>query len=89
VAPWLEAATTPIVIDWPAPAGSAIDVWFGDDPADRVPAVRLDETRFGAELPPRPAYRSSLEFRPVGTTNPPTPAGVFLIDPRGASGPAG
>jgi hypothetical protein len=82
VAPWLEAATTPVIINWQAPGGSTLDVGFGEGPDDHVPAVRLDENRFGAEIPPRPTYRIVLQLRSESASLPPPPGDVSLIDPR-------
>lgn len=82
VAPWLEALVTPVLISWDAPEGTPLEVRFGADPLDRVPAVRIDATTWRADLPPRPSYRLALDLPEAYGEPPARPRDLRLIDQR-------
>ncbi|MFM7296382.1 MAG: hypothetical protein ACKO4Q_04070, partial [Planctomycetota bacterium] len=82
VAPWLEALVTPVLITWDAPEGTPVDVRFGPDAQDRIPAVRIDGTTWRADLPPRPTYRIALELPAELGERDNLPREVRLLDHR-------
>ena len=82
VAPWLEALVTPVLIRWDAPEGTPLEVRFGPEARDRVPAVRIDATTWRADLPPRPTYRLALELPASYDERAALPSDLRLIDPR-------
>lgn len=82
VAPWLEALVTPVVLDWSAPEGAGLKVRFGAAPEDVLPAIRIDDRTWRADLPPRPSYRLALEPLNANGQSESLPREVRLLDSR-------
>jgi hypothetical protein len=85
VAPWLEALVTPVLISWDAPEGTPLEVHFGPAAEDRVPGIRIDDSTWRADLPPRPSYQLALVLPRDYAERNAVPSELRLLDHRTGS----